>query len=70
MADQLICGIKHIAESIGWSKNTILKRRQELKDAGVLIYMYRGRPPRLTGCAWESMLKIWMSKKAEKNETL
>lgn len=70
MADPLIEGWEDIGKMFGWSKPTIMKRKDELCDAGVVFYLNRGRPPRNKACAWESALKIWAMKKGAKGERL
>jgi hypothetical protein len=70
VSDRIIEGWKNISAMFNWSIPTVLKRRAELCDAGVVFYMRRGRPPRMKACAWESCIKIWMMKKGSKGETL
>jgi len=66
--ETVIRGWENIAKYFGVTGRTMLRRRKELIDAGVVFYMRTGWPPRKVACAFPSMLKAWITAKAAKKE--
>ncbi len=70
--EQLLVGWEAIADFFGVNKSTMVARRQELCDAGVVFYMSkaRGKGGRAVrcACAFPSMLKAWITAKTAKGE--
>ena len=65
-----IKGWDSIARIFGVSKRSMIRRKDELKEAGAIFYMWRGVPPQRVVCAFPSVLKAWISKKSAKDEML
>ena len=59
-----------LAHHLGCSVAKAKRYREELLDAGVIFYMYQGRPPRKQLHFWLSQLIRWTALKGNKRETL
>lgn len=66
--EKAIQGWSSIAGMFGCSVRKMTRYRQELKDGGYIFYKYTGPPPRKVVCAFPSSLKMWIARKAEKDE--
>jgi len=64
--DFIIFGWDAIADVFKVSKQTMIKRKDELMEYGAIFYQYKGRPPRRVVCAFPSMLKTWAGTKTTK----
>jgi hypothetical protein len=56
-----IIGWKNIAKFFGVSERSMLRHKQELKEAGYIFYINLGRPPRRKVAAFPSQLMSWMA---------
>lgn len=65
-----IHGWESIARFFGVSTRTMIRKRKELQEAGVIFYMYRGRPKRRVVATLPSLLRAWICLKATKGEML
>jgi DNA-binding Lrp family transcriptional regulator len=63
---RLIVGWAGIAQFVGVSIRTMLRRRSELKRKGVIFYHLVGSPPRREVGAYESTLIDWVENKAKR----
>lgn len=64
--ERAIEGWEKIASMFNVTARTMIRRRQELRDAGVIFYRSRGK--RRVVCAFPSLLKAWVSKKSAHGE--
>lgn len=65
-----ITGWLSIAKMFDVDIRTIMRRKDELIDAGAIFYKWTGSPPHKVVCAFPSVLKAWISKKSAKGEFL
>jgi len=64
-------GWEEIAAMFKVSPKTMMRRRKELLQSGAVFYMLKGtQPARKVVCAFPSILKIWVSKKAARGEVI
>lgn len=68
--EHAIVGWKDIAKMFNIHPQTMMRKRDELIEAGAIYYMMKGRPPYKTVCAFPSVLKAWIALKARKGELL
>lgn len=68
MQEIAIQGWENIARMFNVHPRTAQRRRKELREAGVIFYINKGKPPRKVVCAFPSMLKAWITAKAAKGE--
>jgi len=66
--EHAIEGWKAIAAVFGVHIRTMRRRRQELLDAGAIFKIQKGTPGSNIYCAFPSLLRAWVSKKASKGE--
>ena len=66
--EKVIRGWNNIAEMFGVHPRTMIRRKKELQEAGVIFYMTIGQPKHRVVCAFPSLLKVWMAKKAAQGE--
>jgi len=66
--EKAIQGWGNIAAIFGVHPRTMMRRKEELKQAGVIFYMTLGQPKRRVVCAFPSLLRTWISRKAAKGE--
>jgi len=66
--ETVIKGWDNIAKFFGVSSRSIFRRRKELLEAGVVFYMWQGKPRHRVAAAFPSVLKAWISRKAVKGE--
>ena len=65
MSDETaIQGWTAIAKLFNCNRRTMMRRKDDLANMGVIFYRKTGRPPRKTVCAFPSMLKFWATKKS------
>jgi len=62
--ERALIGWKAIANMFGVTERTMISRRKELLEYGVIFYMHHGRPPRKRVCAFPSLLQRWVILKA------
>ena len=55
-----LIGWKAIARMFGVSERTMITRKKELLECGVIFYMHHGSPPRKRVCAFPSILQRWV----------
>jgi len=65
----IIEGWVAIAAIFQVSKQTMMKRKDELREFGAIYYRMKGKPPRKVVCAFPSILKSWIAEKSRKGET-
>lgn len=70
MEEQTLVGWKAIAEVFKKTSRTVIKKRIELKESGVIFYTDMGRPPRQQVCCFPSILKAWITMKTLKGEKI
>ena len=70
MDEQLLKGAKRIYAYLGWSRSKFYSVLPELISSTVVFKMWLDKPPREYLCSYPSRLQIWISKKAEKGESL
>ena len=63
-------GWESIAKMFKVHVTTMIKRKDELKEAGAIFYKMAGVPPHKVVCAFPSVLQAWISKKSAKGEFL
>ena len=63
-----IHGWNAIARLFGVSTRSMMRRRRELLEAGVIFYMQMGQPRKRVVSAFPSALKAWISLKSAKGE--
>jgi len=63
-------GWENIAALLGVSPSTMMRRKKELQEAGVIFYILKDNCKRRTVCTFPSLLKIWVSKKAARGERI
>ena len=66
--EKVIQGWENIANVFGIHPSTMRRRKKELQNAGVIFYMITGQPKRKVVCAFPSLLKAWISRKAARGE--
>uniref|UniRef100_A0A6H2A0F6 Uncharacterized protein n=1 Tax=viral metagenome TaxID=1070528 RepID=A0A6H2A0F6_9ZZZZ len=66
--EHAIEGWEAIAKLFNVNSRQMLKRREELSSAGAIFYRLKGTPPRKIVCAFPSLLKAWICRKAAKGE--
>jgi hypothetical protein len=59
-----------LARQLGCSRGKVYRLLPELRSAGVVFYMWVGRPPRKTLCFWRSELVRWCRLRGHKNEII
>jgi hypothetical protein len=59
---------KALADFLGVSINTMVKRKEELKDAGAIFYMKRGRNTNPTVCWFPAVIMAYYIKKGAQRE--
>lgn len=64
--NRLLVGWEGIAQFLGVSRRTMLRRRIELLENGVIFYHLVGSPPRKEVAAYVSTIKLWIEAKAKK----
>ena len=64
--NRLLVGWEGIAQFLGVSRRTMLRRRVELLENGVIFYHLVGCPPRKEVAAYVSTIKEWIEEKAKK----
>ena len=64
--NRLLVGWEGIAQFLGVSKRTMMRRREELVENGVIFYHLVGSPPRKEVAAYVSRVKDWIAEKAKK----
>lgn len=68
--EQAVEGWEAIAYSLNMSMRSAYRRRDELKDAGVIFYKKKGTPPRKTVYHFPSRLRAWTGLKSSANENI
>lgn len=53
-----------IIEFLGWNRSKFQKHRKMLKDDGILIYEFRGRPQKKCVTTFSNTLEIYMAEKS------
>jgi len=61
--ERAIQGWEEIGKMFNKTGRSMIKRKKELEQCGVIFYTYYGRPKRLTVCAFPSMLQRWSAEK-------
>jgi len=68
--EQAIQGWDNIAKVFGLSPRSMIRRRKELQEAGVIFYVLTGCPKQKRVCAFPSLLRAWAAKKAAQGERI
>ncbi len=63
-------GWRAIAKTVGWSLRSAYRRRDELREAGVVFYRKTGRPPKKAVFHFPSRLKDWIARKSAAGEKI
>jgi len=62
----IIEGWTEISKLFKVSRQTMIKRKDELQQYGAIFYRMKGSPPHKVVCAFPSILKAWISEKSIK----
>lgn len=66
--EKAVPGWRAVCLTLDCSRWTAMRRRNELKKAGVIFYMTKGRPPRRQVYHFPSRLRAWIGLKSSKGE--
>jgi predicted DNA-binding transcriptional regulator YafY len=70
MEERCLIGWKAIADMFQVSERTMIKKKKDLLECGVIFYMHHGRPPRRQVCAFPSLLFRWTILKSSKGRVI
>ena len=66
--ERAVQGWAPICDTLGCSRWTAMRRKDELRKAGVIFYMTQGRPPKKNVYHFPSRLRAWIGLKSAKGE--
>jgi len=62
----LLIGWRDIAEYLGVSRSTVLRRRRDMVRYGVIFYRLSGSPPKREVAAYKPKIREWITSKTKK----
>ena len=66
---QILIGLEEIARYLRIPLQSLKNKSTELQKAGVLFWMWRGRPPRKRICCFTDRLQAWILAGSDKYDS-